>query len=174
MFLGLDPSTHTGWCLLRKDGTFTAGEVWFRAKTGMERIVAFSDWMTEFLEVNPVELVTIEGYGYANAHTLVTLVEIGTVLRMMVYLNNVKMINVAPNVLKKFATGTGNAKKELIMREVYRRWGFEAKTNNEADAFVLAQIGAMLASGMEGATKAQQDALKSLAPLDCSQLQKNI
>lgn len=163
-FLGLDPSTRTGWCLLHGDGTYTAGETYFRDRQGMDRALAFSDWLAQFLQANEVDTITIEGYGFANAHTLVPLVEIGTMFRMVARLSEVPYVEIPPTVLKKFCTGTGNAKKEVIIREVFRKWGFEAKTNNEADAFVLAHIGRARAMGAAGGyTKLQLDSLKNLS-----------
>lgn len=41
----------------------------------------------------------------------------------------------------KFVTGAGNASKDQIMMSVYKHWGFEAKTNNIADAIGLAMFG---------------------------------
>ena len=163
-FLGLDPSTRTGWCLLHPNGSYTAGEVYFRDKVGIERALAFSDWLAQFLQQNTVSTITVEGYGFANAHTLVPLVEIGTMFRMVAKLSDIPCQEVPPTVLKKFCTGSGSAKKEVIIREVFRRWAFEAKTNNEADAFVLAHIGRARALGEAGGyPKLQMESLKNLS-----------
>jgi crossover junction endodeoxyribonuclease RuvC len=162
MFLGLDPSTRTGWCHLRGDGSYSTGEIFIRGKSGISRVVAFSDWLASFLQSNEITLIGIEGYGYANTHTLVPLVEIGTALRMVAHLSEIPYIVVPPTVLKKFATGTGNAKKELVMREVFRKWGFEGNSNNEADAFVLAKIVQALHTKGDSCTKTDYDSLKAL------------
>ena len=45
-----------------------------------------------------------------------------------------------PTQIKKFITGRGNAKKDVIIREVYKRWGFETDDHNIADAYGLAQM----------------------------------
>lgn len=42
--------------------------------------------------------------------------------------------------LKMFVTGKGNCKKELVLKEVYKRWRFDTDDNNEADAFVMWKI----------------------------------
>lgn len=83
----------------------------------------------------------VEGYGYANPHTLATLVEVGTLVRVALLESKIPWLEVPPTSLKKFTTGKGNAKKELMMLEVFKRWGFEAKTNDQADAFALGQFG---------------------------------
>lgn len=42
--------------------------------------------------------------------------------------------------LKMFCCGKGNAQKDMIIKEVYKRWRYDTNDNNEADAFVLMQI----------------------------------
>lgn len=39
--------------------------------------------------------------------------------------------------LKMFCTGKGNASKDTIIKEVYKRWEYDTNNNNKADAFVL-------------------------------------
>lgn len=56
----------------------------------------------------------------------------------------IPFVDVSPSEVKKFATGKGNAEKTLILREVWRRFQFDASDDNSADAYVLAQIGLRL------------------------------
>ena len=159
--IGVDPSTHTGVTVF-KDGVMVEGkEVNFPKVTGIDRVARFSDWMVYLLLDWSPDLIVFEGYGYSNAHTLVTLVEIGTVLRLVAKVSDVPYIEIPPTTLKKFATGSGNAKKELVMLEVYKRWGVSFKSNNIADAYVLGMIGACLLNDA-GMTKAQAESLSKV------------
>ena len=45
-----------------------------------------------------------------------------------------------PGQIKKFTTGKGNAKKELMMKEAYKRWGFETESHDVADAYAIARL----------------------------------
>jgi hypothetical protein len=45
-----------------------------------------------------------------------------------------------PSAIKKFITGRGNCKKELVLKEVYRKFGFDTTINDIADAFALAKL----------------------------------
>lgn len=54
---------------------------------------------------------------------------------------------VAPQSLKKFATGKGNARKDDVKLAVYKKWGLEFSDDNLADAFVLSQVGRVLHTG---------------------------
>lgn len=47
---------------------------------------------------------------------------------------------VPPTVLKKFITGTGTAKKELMLLKVYKKFGVEFSDNNLCDAYCLARL----------------------------------
>jgi crossover junction endodeoxyribonuclease RuvC len=49
-------------------------------------------------------------------------------------------IIVAPQQLKKFATGNGNTGKAMIPKEVLKRWGEDFKDENLADAYALARV----------------------------------
>ncbi|MGD2073064.1 MAG: hypothetical protein PVG65_06210, partial [Candidatus Thorarchaeota archaeon] len=47
---------------------------------------------------------------------------------------------IAPSTLKKFVTGKGNCKKELILLKVYQKFEIEFDNHNLADAFSLAKM----------------------------------
>jgi len=57
-----------------------------------------------------------------------------------VYIPEVKLCVFTPPQIKKFVTGKGNAKKELIIKEVYKKWGFETDNHNTADAYAVARL----------------------------------
>lgn len=47
---------------------------------------------------------------------------------------------VPPTVVKKFAAGKGNAKKQEMLLQIYKRYGLEFNNDNAADAYALARI----------------------------------
>lgn len=49
-------------------------------------------------------------------------------------------LKVPPTVLKRYATGKGNAKKIEVVLSVYKKWGKEFRDDNLADAYVLARM----------------------------------
>lgn len=136
-YIGIDPSTKTGLVILDEDG-----EVWEAIeieKEGKdpERMVKLVQGVIEFVE--PEDKVAIEGFGFASESGFL-LGGIGWAIRMDLYRRGIEYIEVAPASLKKFTGSGGNAAKEVLAVEVYKRWGFESKSNNVTDAFVLAQI----------------------------------
>lgn len=53
---------------------------------------------------------------------------------------------VSPGEIKKFVTGKGNAKKDLMLLKVYKKWGEEFDDDNLCDAYCLARY----VANMEG------------------------
>lgn len=64
--------------------------------------------------------------------------------------------------LKMFCSTSGAAKKELILKDVYKRWGFDTNNNNEADAFVLWKILKAMFDPDEKITEYQKGILKKI------------
>lgn len=152
--MGIDVSTDTGMVVLSFD---EGHQVWRTVgdfEINLASLPKTANMLTRVGRVKHLALqvsaaltkyhptvVAIEGYGYANAHSLVTLVEFGTAVRMLLPEGT---LEVAPAQLKKFILGKGVGKKEQVMMQVFKRWGYEAPTNNLADAYVLAQMAAAI------------------------------
>lgn len=77
-------------------------------------------------------------HGGMKGGTVMQLSALAYVIRMQFYPADV--LNVMPTQVKQFATGKGSAAKELMLKAVYQRWGFDTDDNNLADAYALAQI----------------------------------
>jgi len=70
----------------------------------------------------------------------INLVGLGTLMRIKLYESGLPFAVVAPSQLKKFVVGKGNANKNLVLREVFKRWSVDAKDDNQADACTLAKL----------------------------------
>jgi crossover junction endodeoxyribonuclease RuvC len=161
--VGIDCSTKTGFCVLNdKPDFFFSTELENKNLKGLDRVVWFGEAVGKLLKTYQPQLVIIEEYGFANAHTLVPLVEIGTIIRLACRERSIDMAFIPPTSLKSFITGKGNAPKELMMMEIYKRWKFEATTNNVADAYALAKVGQAI-FGYEKITKDATMKLKKIA-----------
>lgn len=167
--LGLDLSTCTGYGSVQ----YTAGEgaevldfgmIAPKKVTGWIRVNQIAaDVIGQVERVKP-DLVVIEGYGFGQMSSIVTLAEIGSVIRFLLWQNEVPFIDVPPSSLKKFLTGHGNAKKEMMILHVFQKFGVTVKTNDEADAIALGMFG-LCAAGAQGFTQAQRDAVSSVLKL---------
>jgi len=112
-------------------------------------------------------LTLIEGYAFAVAGTQrgqSDRAELGGILRWRLD-RWTTIVEVPPSTLKKFGTGKGNAKKAEVVSAVSRRYDRNFKTDDEADAWVLMELGRCLLGQTEPETKAQREALDKLRPL---------
>lgn len=168
--LGLDVSTKTGAVILdRKNGTPLLQKELTLAplKNGttvhrMFRAVELFHAMRELLVKYRPALVVVEGYGYANTHTLALLVELGAMVRHACIYTKVPYIDVAPTTLKKFVTGKGSGKKDQMRLAVYKKWGYEHDSDNVVDAYALARLGLVYAGVSSPANAPERDTLKKL------------
>jgi len=162
-FVGIDPSTKTGFVILDKHGELIdALEV---TATGQDPGRMAEIIHETFANIEPGDIVAIEGFGFASQSGFL-LGGIGWGIRIKLYEWGFDYIEVAPSALKKFAGAKGNAKKDELSVDIFKRWGFEHKSDNVRDAYVLAQI-ARAYHGLMDLTKFQQeviDAIRNPAP----------
>ena len=83
----------------------------------------------------------IEGYAFnargGQAHKTG---ELGGVVRLSLHESGLFFGVVPPTTLKSYVAGKGNVPKAVMMREVFKRWKFDAGDDNQADAFGLAKM----------------------------------
>lgn len=161
--MGIDPSlASTGIVVLT--GTAPLSKAITTNTSGVARLAVLEYAVATFAEYHLPELTAIEGYAFgARGAAMFSLGELGGVLRLLFHRHGLRFIDVPPSQVKKFATGRGNAKKDEIMLAVYKRWGVEFKTSDEADAYVLARIALALTEGDDKLTEFQREVIKSLS-----------
>lgn len=174
--VGLDLSlTHTGYAIVKDDGTVLASGVIKSKPSGdkpideTRRIVKIAeDAMQKIDELLPGEdpaVVVIEGLAFMarNTSALVQLSGLNYLVRILLSEFNWPFMIVAPSTLKKFITGKGNGEKDLMMMTVFRDYGFESMDNNECDAYSLAVCGlAVMGSPIKSLTKPQLEVVSLL------------
>lgn len=103
--------------------------------------------------------VFIEGYSFASAHAAHQLGEFGGLLRseLLAHPKVFTVTEVQPTQLKKFCTGKGNANKIEVATALTHRYGIAFSSDNKADAYGLAKIGACVVGDDEPANQAQRD-----------------
>lgn len=110
------------------------------------------------------EIVVIEGLAFMakNTTALVQLSALNYFVRRELVSRGIPFLIVAPPTLKKFLTGHGNAQKDQIMLETYKRYGESFLDNNLCDAYGLARCGVLLVGGDTDAPGWQKDAVSPL------------
>lgn len=146
-FVGLDPSTKTGFAALDESGQLLkAKELTGLGAKDPKRMTTLIDEIMAHLQPN--DFICIEGYAYgAKGRGLAFQYGLGAGIRMAMYRRNYKFIEITPAHVKKFATGKGNAKKDAMAVPIFKHWGFDHPSDNVRDAYVLAQIARGLKTG---------------------------
>lgn len=169
--IGIDPSlTGTGVVVLN-DGKLVEkrlikskkdGDSFVKELQRIQGIVAEIDQMIG--EYSP-DIVCMEGLAFMarNTSALVQLSALNYFIRAVLN-ERVPWVIVQPSTLKKFITGSGSGGKDVVMMEVYKRYGVTITDNNLSDAYVLAQIGAAsLGRHTRALTVAQKEVITLLS-----------
>lgn len=119
------------------------------------------------IKYSPPALIVIEGFSYGSkGRSVFDIAYLGWRIREELERlrdeDNVPWIEVPPSQLKQFATGKGNANKEIILQQVYKHWGVELHDNNQSDAFTLAKIGEAYLGETDDLTAFQREVIASL------------
>lgn len=129
---------------------------------GEARLADLRTKITSAVKLHRPKLVVIEGYAFGRPNQMAALGELSGVVKCSLFEMQQPYLIVPPTRVKKFACGRGNAKKDEVRLEVYKRWGFEAPTNDEVDAYVLARIGLAYLGYDDKLIKPQLEVIKDL------------
>ena len=150
IILGLDVATHTGVAVL-SEGVIVHREVIYfppegkHKKAHPSRFVRYDHYAAAVEDLLTQWAIThcyVEGYSFGSRHAMGILMELGTTVRQVLHESEVRWHEVPPGTLKKFVTGSGVAKKDLVLLNVFKRFGVSCDTDDEADAVALAYFGA--------------------------------
>lgn len=143
---GIDPSliaTGVAW----PDGST---EVLAWPGHGVERLAGVYARIANWVDLGPLAdvhpLVVLEGYAHGKGNQAHQMGELGGVMRLALHHCRVEVLVVPPAVVKKYATGKGNANKDLVRDAARDRLGPLAPgiSSDECDALWLRQIGLRL------------------------------
>jgi crossover junction endodeoxyribonuclease RuvC len=141
-YAGIDPSLTSTGISIFTDAVNLVEVKRIRPKKlrGPARLAFIRDEVLSFLKKNKVKMVCLEGYAFGSKFAGPQLGELGGVLRLALYEEGIDFFILAPTGLKKYITGKGNASKDIVLKEVCKRWGFDTNSNDEADAYGLGRI----------------------------------
>ena len=132
-------------------------------KSSPERLIEIQRKVSETMLGYDPEIICLEGYSFGSKGRAVFQTgELGGVIRVLLHKSGINWLEIPPSQVKKFAAGVGNCGKDIVLQQVYKRWGMEFKTSDEADAFVLAKIGTILLGHEEKLTKKQEEVIEVL------------
>ncbi len=113
------------------------------------------------------DVVVIEGHSFNSKFTHAhSLGELAGVVKVVLLKRGVPFQIIPPALLKRFATGKGNADKNLMLATAIRDLKYEGSDHNEADALFLRLLGSAwylnVARGESFAPKYRLDVVRSI------------
>ena len=156
--MGIDPSSAaTGIVVLSETPVqspvcLLEEEIVDKNLNGVRKQRAICTRIMTAIKVWKPDKIVIEGYSLNMKHSssVIPLVELGGLLRFMLHIDGIPWFDPRASEVKKFATGKGNAPKEVVMMHVLKRWGHESKSNDTADAYTCAAMGLAQANRLPG------------------------
>ncbi|MCA1058095.1 hypothetical protein LCL96_04080 [Rossellomorea aquimaris] len=150
-FVGIDPSTKTGFVALDESGmVLREKELTGVGSQDPKRMITLINEI--IAHVKPGDMICIEGFPYSTQKAMFA----GGLhhgIRNELYKRKLTYYEVAPNAVKKYVgvtgwTGekgskkrlTGLQKKKAVMQAVMNDYGYQHKSDNVVDAYILAQI----------------------------------
>ena len=136
---------------------------------GVARLSWLAKKLNSTLRQHAPTEVFIEGYSFmSKGRSIFNLGELGGIYRLMLARKWGGYYEIPPTSLKKFITGKGNSKKQIMLEQTYRKYGLGSETlknDNEVDAYGLARFGAAFLKWDQGDdtfAKYEIEALKGL------------
>jgi len=167
--LGLDPSLRGfGICQLNERLQVHRTETWDGGKklVGRERmtyLITKLEHLVTNLKGTRRLYVVREDYAYSQSDAADTpLKELGGVIRWITEAK-VPLYSVGIQSIKKFVSGNGNSKKEEMMRDALKNFGFEGDQNQvDALGVSLLSMAVLCRDRITGLNKAQKDVIQSM------------
>ncbi|MFJ3387519.1 MULTISPECIES: hypothetical protein [unclassified Lysinibacillus] len=139
-FVGIDPSTKTGFVILDSNGEVVVEEeIRATATKDPARMIGIAKQIKSYLQPN--DKVVIEGFAYgAKGKAVDFQYGLGWLIRAMLFTEKFGYTDATPSQVKKFASNIGNAKKEDLVLPLYKKWGYEHHSDNVRDAYIMARM----------------------------------
>lgn len=153
VYVGLDLSFTSSGVAVKQGNKITVGTIKTDPKNfsnDIERIVHIRNKVFEKIPEN-VSIICIEDI-FAGLHpgSGMRLAMLAAIVRLAMYEKGIKFFTCAPTSLKKFITGKGVGQKDMIVKEVYKKYGLDVEGNDDADAVVLCHIAENLHQALDG------------------------
>jgi Holliday junction resolvasome RuvABC endonuclease subunit len=147
LILGLDTATKTGWALydshlnrIVESGVQSFAKA--RGESNGMMFLRFRKWLTDLLNSWPVKFVVYEKAHHRGGAATEICVNLSGRVQEACDAWGIDYLTVQTTRLKKWATGKGNSGKEAMIEEVAKRFDLQVKSDDEADAILLAAYGA--------------------------------
>lgn len=137
--LALDQASNCGWCCgddshgvwdLRTLRDESSGMKWIRFKTKLKEIISAEN----------IELIVYERVAGQHASSLIHAAKMVAIVETLCEELGIEYAAFSAKEIKSWATGKGNASKELMIKAAHDNYGYKGSDDNEADAILIYQM----------------------------------
>lgn len=139
--LAIDPATKSGWAMNTDPVIF--GEWDLRVKkdeSGGMKFIRMRAKLKEILQADRPDLIVFETPAGRFKGPIISHASFNAIIQTFAIDHNIEFRGYAPKEIKKHATGKGNSNKEAMMAAAREKFGYEGKSDNEADALWLLDL----------------------------------
>lgn len=147
VIIGIDQSLNrSGVVVITNDntvlfkGVITPPKLTKTDRNKTERVSFIRDEIKSLVNNYRPDYVGMEDYSFGTRGQAFYMGELGGMLKLIASDLKWKMLVIPPTMVKKYATGKGNADKSLMLKEVYKTWNKDFDDDNICDAFVIAAL----------------------------------
>jgi len=106
---------------------------------GVQRLLDIRQTISQYIIRYAPQLMIIEDYAFGATGHAFSLGELGGMLKVFCEDNKVPLLPIPIAIHKIYTTGKGNSKKELLIKEVFKKYQIDTDNNNLADAVSILQ-----------------------------------
>ena len=147
LYVGIDPSiTSTGLIILNENYEIIEMSVISSDVKDPNEVRIQQIGCEILLSLNKlqkdIEKVCLEGISFGSSgRGVAQQAGLNYYISILLIENNYDYIRCEPSKLKKFVTGKGQCKKDLMLMKTYKKWGIEFDNSDLCDAYGLARYG---------------------------------
>lgn len=166
--MGIDPSLKaTGLLVLDYEGAIQHKSVVGSEVSGgmvnarMARISKIVTEIKSVIDANRPDVICIEAYAVGqNTPGTADRIELGGLLRYVMWRGGYRVIEVGNSTLKKFACGKGSGDKTGLIAAITANYGVQFGSSDEYDSYALARMALQISGREESRNQIQRDAIK--------------
>lgn len=135
--LSIDPATESGWA-------FSVGSEDAKIKFGSFQIppkqlkwIWFMERIKFLIKLSKPDVIVVEMPVIKHVGATIHHAKLVGIIQLLGQMENISVVEVPPNMVKKFATGKGNADKEQMLEAARRLVGYDGSNHNTADAILI-------------------------------------
>ena len=147
LYVGIDPSmTSTGLIILDENYDMAVMKIISSDIKDLNEVRIQQIGREILLSLNrlqkDIEMVCLEGISFGSSgRGVAQQAGLNYYISILLIENNYDYMRCEPTKLKKFVTGKGQCKKDLMLMKTFKKWGVEFDNSDLCDAYGLARYG---------------------------------